>query len=75
MAQDFGTSICEKLDLSTDELNSLYVTGPVNSYVGTVVAASLVERFQLDAMEPLGAQLHQCGILTEDEANWFDDAE
>lgn len=75
MAQDIGASVCEKLDITTDQLNSLYVTGPVNGFVGTQVAADLVERFNLDASEPLGSQLAGQGILTDDEAEWFDDAE
>lgn len=75
MAQDLGTSICSKLDITTDELNSLYATGPVNGFVGTDVAASLARRFDLDVSEPLGAQLAALSILTNDEAEWFDDAE
>ena len=75
MVQDISTSVCEKLDITTDELNSLYATGPVNGFVGTDVAARLAERFNLDASEPMGAQLADQGILTDDEAEWFDDAE
>lgn len=70
-----ATSICEKLNITTDELNSLYVTGPVNGFVGTDVAARLAERFNLDASESLGAQLAEQGVLTDDEAEWLDDAE
>lgn len=75
MAQDISTSVCEKLDITTDQLNSLYVTGPVNGFVGTEVAAEIAERFGLEASEPLGSQLAEQGILTDDEAEWLDDAE
>lgn len=75
MAQDIGTSVCEKLDITTDQLNSMYVAGPVNGFVGTQVAAEIAERFSLDASEPLGSQLAEQGVLTEDEAEWLDDAD
>jgi hypothetical protein len=75
MAQDIGTSICEKLNITIDQLNSMYATGPVNGFIGTQVAAEIAERFNLDASEPLGSQLAEQGVLTDDEAEWFDDAD
>lgn len=75
MAEDFGTSVCSKLDISTDQLNSLYTAAPVGGWVGTQVAADIAQRFGLDAASPLGSQLADQGILTEDEAQWLDDAD
>ena len=75
MAQDFGTSVCAKLDITTDQLNSLYATGPVNGFVGTEVAAEIAQRFNLDTAASLGSQLAEQGVLTDDEAEWFDDAD
>ncbi len=75
MAQDIGTSVCAKLDITTDQLNSLYVTGPVNGFVGTEVAAEIAQRFNLDTAASLGSQLAEQGVLTDDEAEWFDDAD
>jgi hypothetical protein len=73
MVQDIGTSVCEKLNITVDQLNSMYVAGPVGGFVGTQVATEIVARFGLDASEPLGSQLAEQGILTDDEAAWLDD--
>lgn len=68
-------SVMAKLDLSNDQLNSLYVTGPVNGWTGEIVAADLAARYDLDVSEPLGHQLASKGVLTDEEAEWFDDAD
>lgn len=70
-----SATICEKLAITIDELNSLYTAVPVNGFGGTAVAAEIAQRFGLDASEPLGSQLAERGVLTEDEAAWLDDAE
>jgi hypothetical protein len=75
MNEDIGTSVMSKLGIGQDELNSLYVTGPVAGFVGTEVAADLAERFGLDVSEPLGGQLAAKGVLTDAEAEWMDDVE
>lgn len=75
MAQDIGTSVCEKLDITADQLNSMYATGPVNGFVGPQVAAEIAQRFSLDVSEPMGSQLVEQGILNDDEAEWLDDAD
>jgi hypothetical protein len=75
MSEDIGTSVMSKLGIGQDELNSLYVTGPVAGFVGTEVAADLAERFGLDVSEPLGGQLAAKGVLTDAEAEWMDDVE
>lgn len=72
---DLAASVCQKLDLTTDELNSLYVTGPVNGFTGPQVAERLAERFGLDVEDSLGSQLAELGVLTNDEAAYLDDAE
>jgi len=80
MAQQFSTddlsvsdSVLAKLDITDDQLNSLYAAGPVNGFVGTDVAAEIAARFNVDASEPLGYQLAERGILTDDEAEYLDD--
>lgn len=75
MAEDFGTSVCTKLDISTDQLNSMYTAVPVGGWVGTQVAADIAQRFGLDASEPLGDQLAGLGVLTDEEGEWLDDAD
>lgn len=72
---DLATTVCQKLDLSTDELNSLYVTNPVNGFTGSEVAGRLANRFGLAIEEPLGVQLAALGILTDEEAAYLDDAD
>jgi len=67
--------VLHRLDLTTDELSSLYAASPVNGFVGTDIAARLAERFGLDVSLPLGEQLAELGVLTDAEAEWFDDAE
>jgi hypothetical protein len=73
VTQDIGTSVCEKLNITTDQLNSLYAAGPVDGFIGTQVAAEIAARFGLDASEPLGSQLAEQGVLTDDETAWLDD--
>jgi len=72
-----AATVCQKLDLNNDMLNSLYVTGPVGGYVGNSVAAEIRARFGLDALEPLplGQALAEAGVLSEEEAEYLDDAE
>lgn len=67
--------VCATLALSESELNSLYVSDPVDGHAGTEVAQRLADRFGLDVAEPLGRQLAAAGILTEEEGRWLDDAD
>ena len=71
---ELAESICEKLGIERDQLNALYVSGPVGGYTGESVVAELAERFGLDPVEDLAAQLSERGILTDEEAAWFADA-
>ncbi len=66
-------SVLEKLNLTTDQLNSLYSACPVGGYVGADVAQCLAVRFGLTLTEPLGQQLCDLDILTVAEAAWMDD--
>lgn len=68
-------SVLAKLDITADQLNSMYAADPVNGFVGTQVAAEIAERFSIDASEPLGYQLAERGILTDEEAEYLDDDE
>lgn len=74
---DIGISVCAKLGLTSDMLNSMYTAVPVGGFLGSDVTADIMRRFGLvdDEALPLGAQLAERGILTDDEAEWFDDAE
>lgn len=72
---DIATTVCAKLDLTDDQLNSLFTALPVGGFVGTDVAAGIARRYGIDVWEPLGSQLAALGVLTDDEAAWFDDAE
>lgn len=67
--------VCALLDVSSAELNAMFVAAPVGGFGGGQVAERLVERFGLRADEPLGAQLAALGELTEAEGAWLDDAE
>ncbi len=68
-------SVMTKLNLNSDQINSLFAVGPVNGWTGEIVAADIAERFSLNAQEPLGMQLAEQGVLTDDEAEWLDDVE
>ena len=72
---DIFENVRVKLGLSRAELESLYTVCPVDGFVGEGVAEDLCDRFGLDPMEPLGRQLWDKDVLTEEEARWFDDAE
>jgi uncharacterized 2Fe-2S/4Fe-4S cluster protein (DUF4445 family) len=72
---DLATTICEKLGITTDELNSLYTTCPVNGAVGAVVSEEIAERFGLGPdCDDLAGALQARSILTAEEAEWLRDA-
>lgn len=71
--RDLADSVCTKLRITTHQLNSMYVAQPVGGFVGAKVAESIAEEYNLDMSEPLGAQLLDYGVLTADEAEWFDE--
>ena len=73
MTNDISDSVLAKLGINADQLNSLYATGPVNDFVGAQVAEEIAQRFGIDASEPLGSQLAERGVLTDEEAEYLDD--
>ncbi len=69
-------NIRAKLGLTRDELESLFAAGPVGGYLGTDVASSIASQHGLDLTTMrLGQGLADAGILTEEEADWLDDAD
>lgn len=69
-------SVCAKLCISTDELNSMYTRCPVGGYDGQQVEKSIRQRFGLrDYSIPFADALVQLGYLTEDEARYLSDTD
>lgn len=72
---DYSATVCQKLDLTTSELNALYTNCLVDGHSGIDVAARLRERYQIDDDQPLGAGLVDLGVLTLAEGEWLDDVD
>lgn len=70
---DVGRSIREKLGLSTEALEALWMPVPVGDYVRETVVAALCGRFGLGGNPVwLGEALARAGALTESEGLWLD---
>lgn len=75
MSQDISEIICAKLNITIEQVISLYASDPFHGFSGHQVGNEINERFTLRPNEPMGYQLADLGVLTDAEGRWLDDVE
>ncbi len=68
-------AVARKLDLSPEDLNTLYTLSPETGPEGRSIADRLCGRYGIPFEAALGAELAARGVLTAAEGAWLDDAD
>ena len=65
-------AIADRLGIAANELRSIYDESPGIDLELTEAGRALARRFRLYLEEPIGMQLAERGVLSEEEGLWLD---